>query len=128
MGKYANESMEELAAELSAGLARLRKGYVDSAEKLIRIVSPDEDYPLEFVMFRLTGYRKRDPKGSPETMAGKPLRQDLLRLLVSGTGGHLLVSLTATPEQPRNQQHKDNRYFISSHQHLPLQRSHSSKC
>ena len=82
MGKYANESMEELAAELSAGLARLRKGYVDSAEKLLRIVNPDEDYPLEFVMFRLTGYRKRDPKGSPETMAGKPLRQDLLRLLL----------------------------------------------
>ena len=32
MRKYVNKPMEELAAELSAGLLRLRKGYVDAAE------------------------------------------------------------------------------------------------
>jgi RNA polymerase sigma factor (sigma-70 family) len=83
MRKYLNKPMEDLARELTAGLKRLRKGYVDAAEGLLQIVEPSQDYPYEFVVYRLTGYR---PHGSElprsEPMSGKALRSDLLRLML----------------------------------------------
>ena len=81
MRKYANKPMEDLAAELTAGLRRLRKGYIDAAEGLARILDPSKEYPYEFVLYRLTGYR---PGGNlpSEPMSGKDLRADLLRLML----------------------------------------------
>jgi len=55
MRKYLNPPIEELARELTAGLARLKKGYVDAAEELARILghgAPDGpmlDRALEIV-------------------------------------------------------------------------------
>jgi len=73
--------MENLAAELTAGLKRLRRGYVDAAEALLAIVAPDKDYPPEFVIYRLTGYRPRGEAPSA-AMSGKTLRSDLLELML----------------------------------------------
>lgn len=81
MRKYLNKPVEELAAELSAGLLRLRKGYVDAAESLLRIIEPANDYPYEFLVYRLTGYRPRGALPSP-TIPGKTLRGDLQRLML----------------------------------------------
>ena len=41
MRKYLNMPMAELATELTAGLLRLRKGYVDAAESVLQIVKSD---------------------------------------------------------------------------------------
>jgi len=96
MRVYAYKCMEELASELCAGLMRLRRGYVEAADALMRIIEPDKEYPYEFVAFRVTGYRPSgrnrelagsasrsagtaDP-GSPG-LAGKALRADLQRLI-----------------------------------------------
>jgi RNA polymerase sigma factor (sigma-70 family) len=73
--------MEALAAELTAGLKRLRKGYVDAAEELIEILEPDREYPYEFVVYRLTGYRLPSGVGG-EPMSCKSLRRDLLLLIL----------------------------------------------
>ena len=35
------------------GLLRLRMGCIDAAEALIGLISPDEDYPYEFIVFRI---------------------------------------------------------------------------
>lgn len=83
MTAYLNESMSELAADLSAGLKRLRKGYVDAAEALLKTIDISREYPYEFVVFRLTGYRPGGggvPKGA---MSGESLRADLLRLMLA---------------------------------------------
>ena len=82
MRKYLNKPVEDLAAELTAGLKRLRKSYVDAAEGLAQIVDASREYPHEFVVYRLTGYRPRgsNPPGQP--MTGKSLRADLLRLIL----------------------------------------------
>jgi len=82
MGKYLNEPMEELAADLIAGLARLKKGYVDAAEKLARIVEPQREYPSEFVVYRITGFRDRAAELSARPMPGRALHTDLLRLMI----------------------------------------------
>jgi RNA polymerase primary sigma factor len=82
MRKYVNKPMADLAAELAAGLRRLRKGYIDAAEGLAQIIDPARDYPYEFVVYRLTGYRPRRRQLPGETMSGRSLRADLLRLML----------------------------------------------
>ncbi|MFP3937627.1 MAG: sigma-70 family RNA polymerase sigma factor [Phycisphaerae bacterium] len=82
MRNYANKPLEKLARELCAGLIRLRKGYVDAAEALARIVEPSRTYPYELVVYRLTGYRPRGTEPPVEGMEGKTLRADLLRLML----------------------------------------------
>jgi RNA polymerase sigma factor (sigma-70 family) len=74
--------MEGLAAELIAGLLRLRKGYLDSAEMLLRILDPEQSYPYDFVVYRLTGYRPRTSSAASDPIPGKDLRQDLLKLML----------------------------------------------
>ena len=65
MRRYVNKPMEELAAELTAGLRRLRRGYIDSAESLLRIIEPDREYPYEFVVYRLTEFRPVPARSGP---------------------------------------------------------------
>ncbi|HUT61674.1 MAG TPA: sigma-70 family RNA polymerase sigma factor [Phycisphaerae bacterium] len=80
MRKYLNKPIEELVRELTAGLVRLRRGYVDSAEALLHIIDTDHDYPQEFVVFRLTGYRPASTTG--QLLKGRSLRSDLLQLVL----------------------------------------------
>ncbi len=82
MRKYLNKPMKGLAGELAAGLTRLKKGYIDAAESLMRIINPDQEYPYDFVVYRLTGYRparSTQPRGS---FSGRSLRNDLLQLML----------------------------------------------
>ena len=81
MSRYRNKSVEALAAELCAGLVRLRQGYVDAAESLLQIIEPRQQYPLEFITFRLTGFRGRSQPGSSEPLTGKSLQSDLVQLI-----------------------------------------------
>lgn len=81
MRGYQNEPVEELAKQLVAGLLRLRKGYIDSAEELLRIVKPSLEYPYEFVVYMLTGYRPRR-RAPIEPLAGKTLRGDIQRMIL----------------------------------------------
>ncbi len=81
MRKYLNKPIGELAAELAAGLVRLRKGYVDAAEALLHLIEPEGLYPMEFVVYRITGYRGGGQAVS-QPMSGKSLRADLLSLML----------------------------------------------
>ncbi|MBI5723527.1 MAG: sigma-70 family RNA polymerase sigma factor [Planctomycetes bacterium] len=82
MPKYQNKQIEDLSAELSAGLRRLKKSYVDAAESLVQMIEPDRDYPFEFVIFRITGYRTRRGQNMNSLVSGKTLRRDLLQLMI----------------------------------------------
>lgn len=81
MRKYKNKSMAELASELRSGLRRLQIGYLEAAEKLLRIIDPSQVYPYPFVVFRLTGYRPDETK-KPVLLDGNTLQGDLLSLLL----------------------------------------------
>jgi len=80
--KYVNKPMGELAAELAAGLVRLRKGYVDAAEALIRIIEPERQYPIEFAVYRITGFRGQLSRPAGEPIRGEDLRKDLQSLML----------------------------------------------
>jgi len=81
MSRYENQPVGELAKQLTAGLLRLRKGYIDAAEALARVLQPNLEYPYEFVVYRLTGYRP--PRSRPVLpLGGEGLRRDLGRLIL----------------------------------------------
>ena len=82
MRKYRNKSLEKLSAELIAGLARLKKQYIDSAEELLRLLEDSQEYPCDFVLYRITGYGGGTGEVAPESLPGKSLRQDLLQLIL----------------------------------------------
>ncbi|MCK4277013.1 MAG: hypothetical protein KAX78_10895, partial [Phycisphaerae bacterium] len=82
MRKYAHKMIGELAGELAAGLSRLRQGYIDATEVLIQIIDPEQEYPYDFVVYRLTGYRPPARGGPKEPVLGKELRMDLVRLML----------------------------------------------
>ncbi len=82
MREYVYKVMAELAGELGAGLLRLRKDYVDAAETLGRIIDPGREYPYDFVVYRLTGYRPPAAEGDSQSMIGGKLRLDLMQLML----------------------------------------------
>ena len=82
MRKYASKAMEGLATELTAGLVRLRKGYIDAAEALAKMIAPDRDYPYEFVVFRLTGYHPSGASKPGPVMSGQSLQRALQTLML----------------------------------------------
>ncbi len=82
MRRFAHPSMAELARQLATGLLRLRKGYVDAAESLIRLIDPAQSYPYEFLVYRLTGYRPMGDDQPTEPLPGKALRADLQSLMI----------------------------------------------
>lgn len=82
MRSYLNQPMERLAVDLTAGLFRLRKGYVDAAESLLKILDPAHEYPYDFVVYRLTGFRPSRTAEPTELMPGKTLRADLQQLML----------------------------------------------
>jgi len=74
--------MAVIAADLSAGPARLRKGYIDAAEGLVQIVDSDHVYSSEFVVYRITGYRPAGKGSAGEAIPGSDLHMDLARLIL----------------------------------------------
>ena len=81
MRAYKNKAVADLAKQLTAGLLRLRKGYVDAAEAFLQITEPEREYPYELVVYRLTGYRprRREPL---RPLGGKSLQADLQKLIL----------------------------------------------
>ncbi|MFW6132456.1 MAG: sigma-70 family RNA polymerase sigma factor [Planctomycetota bacterium] len=82
MRKYANSPVRVLAGELAAGLNRLKRGYVDAAEALARLIDPQREYPFDFVVYRLTGYRRPRSERPTDPLDGASLRDDLLTLML----------------------------------------------
>lgn len=54
---------------------------MEAAERLVDEIDPDVEYPLDFVTFRLTGFRP-EAGGDPVTVAGGLLRDDLATLVL----------------------------------------------
>lgn len=71
--------MAELAGQLLFAPPHQREQQVRRAERLHDEIEDQQTYPLDFVTFRITGYRPRN--GEQTLLVGGPLRDDL-RLLI----------------------------------------------
>lgn len=82
MRRYVNKPIATLASELAAGLLRLRRRFVDAAEALIQLTNPQQDYPYDFIVYRLTGYRPSAKETPSELISGATLVGDLQQLIL----------------------------------------------
>ncbi len=82
MRNYLNKPIANLAAELVAGVLRLKRGYVDATEALSQIITTDGRYPYEFVVYRITGYRGSRTLPAGDAMDGGVLSSDLATLIL----------------------------------------------
>src|SRR3954471_7772334 len=71
----------ELFRQLEYAPLETRLRQMDAAERLIADIDPAVNYPQEFVIYRITGYRS-DRAEEPVTFVGEALRPDLLNLVL----------------------------------------------
>ncbi|HXE52617.1 MAG TPA: sigma-70 family RNA polymerase sigma factor [Tepidisphaeraceae bacterium] len=75
MAKYRIDRLAELARQMQFTPQDTRLAQLNAAEELLHTIDPNKAYPVEFVVFRITGYH---PKGlSAELLAGPALQHDL---------------------------------------------------
>lgn len=113
MRKFINKAMKKLSMELSGGLARLKKKYVDSAEELSRIIDPAQEYPFDFVLFWLTGYRGGSAEMGSHRLRGDDLRKDLLQLMLD-VCDHSELRTSDYPEEVLDTPSLAKRFEVSS--------------
>src|SRR5690348_1210507 len=72
-----------------------RAAQLNAAEELLHTVDPNKAYPLDFVVYRITGYRPK--KVNEDLLTGLALQHDL-GLLVENVSESLDIQSSAVPE------------------------------
>jgi len=73
-------ALEDLLRQLEYAPPETRQRQMDAAETLVGDLDPAQNYPLDFITFRITGYRP-DTRDEPVTLVGQALRPDLVTLV-----------------------------------------------
>jgi len=81
MRKIESDNLAQLLMELRFAPQSQRRKQLDAAEELLSIIAPDKEYPFEFIVFKITGYRPKKSLES-ETLIGNELAEDL-RIFIS---------------------------------------------
>ena len=69
----------EFVEQIKVAPERVRQRQMDACELLVHEIQADHLYPLDYVIFRITGYRI-DPTSQP-MLLGEPLRSDLVSMV-----------------------------------------------
>lgn len=78
-GRYRLAAIAGLAREYAFASTAVRRRVSLRAERLVEAIEPGRGYPLDFVVFRLSGYR---PESAGELLDGESLLADLSRLVL----------------------------------------------
>ncbi|QNN25087.1 sigma-70 family RNA polymerase sigma factor [Planctomycetales bacterium ZRK34] len=79
MPAFLSQSFQRLCRQLAFAPPARRRLQIDNAEQLYWQIDPDRNYPLDFLVFRITGYRPDTSDGT--TLVGAAARRDLLLLV-----------------------------------------------
>jgi len=74
-------ALDDLRRQLVYAPTEARSRQLDACEALIATIEPEQNYPEEFVIFRITGYR-REGRGETSTLVGEALVADLATLVL----------------------------------------------
>lgn len=75
MGKFRLDSLAQLSRQMAFAPQEVRSQQIAAAEDLLYLIDPAKAYPIEFVIFKITGYR---PRGAHrELLTGLALQHDL---------------------------------------------------
>ncbi|MCI0363303.1 MAG: hypothetical protein L0219_05430, partial [Phycisphaerales bacterium] len=80
LARFKIAAIEDLLRQLEYAPAETRARQMDAVERLIGDVDPAQNYPHEYVLFRITGYRS-DRVDEPVTYVGQALLSDLTNLV-----------------------------------------------
>jgi RNA polymerase sigma factor (sigma-70 family) len=95
MAKFRIDSLGELARQMAFTPVEVRQTQVSAAEGLLHSIEPLKAYPVDFVLFRITGYRRKTV--SADMLAGSALQHDL-GLLIELVTDTLDLSVASTAE------------------------------
>src|ERR1700682_3422999 len=59
MAKFRIDMIADLSRQLTFSPHEARAAQVQSAEELLHLLDPAKAYPLEFIIFKITGYHRR---------------------------------------------------------------------
>ena len=111
VAKFRIDSIEALARQLEFAPHAPRAAQVAAAEELLHSIDPAKAYPLEFVVYRITGYR---PKTAGEDLlTGMALQHDL-GLLIERVSDTLDVLATQLPEPVLTIEDVSERFNVTS--------------
>lgn len=79
MPKFLSADLERFARELTFTPPERRRLHLENAEQLYWQIDEDRTYPIDFVVFRVTGYRPEDVDDT--LLPGAALKRDLLTLV-----------------------------------------------
>ena len=80
MAMYRVDSIANLARQLAFTPVDVRSAQVGAAEQLLHDVDPAKAYPIDFIVYRITGYRPKSvpqPDGHADLLTGLALQHDL---------------------------------------------------
>src|SRR3954447_4423304 len=100
MAAFRIDSIDQLARQMTFTPAETRSMQLASAEALLHELDPTKAYPLDFVVFRITGYHPKSANSdllSNHLLTGMALQHDL-GLLIERLSDTLDVQTTALAE------------------------------
>src|SRR5262245_28919443 len=80
VARFKIAAIEDLLRQLEYAPPERRRRQMEAAERLIADVDPLRNYPIDFIVFRITGYRS-DRSDEPVTLVGQALVPDLVNLV-----------------------------------------------
>ncbi len=87
MRKIKNRNLSQLLMQLRFTPQKRRKKQLDSAEKLLRIIDADKEYPFEFVCYWITGFKSGE-LSELEPIKGDELIEDM-RIFIAKLSGQV---------------------------------------
>jgi RNA polymerase primary sigma factor len=111
VAKFRIDSIEALARQMEFAPHDTRNAQVTAAEELLHAIDPAKAYPLEFIVYRITGYR---PKTAGEDLlTGLALQHDL-GLLIEQVSDTLDVRTTGLAEPVLTIEDVTERFNVTS--------------
>ncbi len=104
--------LREFFSQLRFASGAQQKKYLTAAEKLMLIVDPQKEYPVDFVIFRITGKRLSGPH-QDAMIAGRELIADL-RVFITHFSERLELPAAAQPEPIHTVEELAGRFGVSS--------------
>jgi RNA polymerase sigma factor (sigma-70 family) len=86
MGKFRLEAVADLARQMAFTPLETRAAQLISAEGLLHALDPQKAYPIDFVVFRITGYQPKTD-GNSYLLTGLALQHDLGLLIEHVSAG-----------------------------------------
>ena len=112
MPNFVTRELANLTRRLMHEPAVSRRAYVENAESLYWDIDPAQNYPIDFVWFRLTGRREEGRSAVAVTLTGQAVRRDLPRI-VEELSDSLAEPLSAFAHRPIGQRELAERLNVS---------------